>query len=144
MQNLIDLAKRQIDWQMEALDAIDAKATGLLAFDGALAAGILLLEPRLGLWQSDVVCLLALSAIGCVMALWIDRSDIGPDVTDLYGALGQGSGPEVDAKLLAELASAVYANRRPIERKTLSWKAAAWVVLASVVVMVASVLSGRS
>lgn len=153
-QDLIRLAKEQIEWEQNAIDSIDAKATGLLAFDGALAAGILLLNPRTNAFELSTLIVLALSAIACVVALWPDRFDFGPDARSVYAyvretlereqAYSRSRAQELsDLALLSQLTDAVEANRGPFATKSLTWRVAAALLLLGVILMICWTFLGK-
>jgi len=125
LNELIDLAKHQIGWQLEAFDSIDAKAIGLLAFDGALGAALFLAKPTASLTALRIIgmILLGLSALGALFSLWTARPDVGPEALLLGRDL-------------------VEANRGPVALKAVLWKAAAAVLALSVVVLAVALSNG--
>lgn len=146
---LIELAQLQIAWQLDAYDSLDTKAGGLLAFIGALVAGILLLKPEANAYLIWATYCLGISAILCVLTLFAGRMDIGPSTRALYQAAR--SSPRLrqtptravqralDHAIITQLNRTIGYNARPLERKQLSWRVAGVFILASIVLMVAGV-----
>lgn len=133
---VLDLAKTQLQWQQGAYDAIDTKAMGLLAFDGALTAAVLAIKPTNGLLGVVGVALLVTSAGLCVAAHWTRHIDLGPRTLTLYRELEEDNAlAELDAQVFIHLDDAFAANTVSMRRKRGLWRAGALALVGAMAFM---------
>src|SRR5437879_2637692 len=87
-----DLAYRQIDAQLQASDNFDAKALGVLGFDGAALAAILAAKDLyVGPTWTIAGILIVISAAFAALTMQSFRWDVGPDPRRFYDhATGAG------------------------------------------------------
>lgn len=120
-----DLAYRQLDSQIQASNNFDAKALGLLAFDGAALAAILA-APALfsGHWEIPAL-VLGISAVFAIFAMRKSDWDEGPDARDFYdhatqGGVMAGSAAKASVELVSELGGphgSISRNEQILRRK---------------------------
>ncbi len=121
IDQLLELAREQIGWQLDAYNSFEVKSIGLLAFDGALATIAAAFtrgrEPYRGLFFA----LVAFSAMFCLMSLWVRQVDVGPQVSQFYLDTSGRTDLDAQEQLLVDLSSATLANHVPLARKGLYW-----------------------
>jgi hypothetical protein len=129
-----DLAYRHIDAQLQASDNFDAKALGVLAFDGAALAAILADNSLFnGHW---VIPALLVSFSGLFAILMLQKSgwDLGPDPKEFYEdeesmGLGVGSAARANVDLVSELGGptgSISGNETILRRRSWFYGWALW------------------
>jgi hypothetical protein len=109
---ILATAQSELAAQLQAAASLDAKAVGLLSFDGILLGLLGFLQRSLaGTWWLPAVLLL-LSAGGCSGALVDRQFDVGPNPRDfyLYVATEGLSEAGASAAMMKEIAGAMDAN----------------------------------
>jgi len=113
-----DLAYRQLDAQLQASDNYDAKTGGLLAFDGAAIAAVLVLKDAFHGWWGIPAAGVLLSAVLAVGALWNRAYDTGPEVVAFYQRVSQLTPAEANVKLVSELDGSLRSNDHTLRYKS--------------------------
>jgi hypothetical protein len=103
-----DLAYRQIDAQLQASDNQDAKALGVIAFDGAALAAVLLAKDLfVGSSWAVTGLLVLISALFAALSMQSFRWDMGPDPRGFYDSataagVTVGSAAKANVDLVSE------------------------------------------
>lgn len=122
MEPLLRIAAAKIAWQLETYNALETKAVGLLALDGALGMGASVIHHITEPYWGGLLASLFLSAVGSLASLSVRRVYTGPDLRDIYRLSHSLKIPESAlASLLASLSQAYEENSWPIARKGLFW-----------------------
>lgn len=121
IDQLLELAREQIGWQLDAYNSLEVKAVGLVAFDGALATVAAAFTDGREPYRTLFFAFVTLSAAFCLLSLWVRKVDVGPRVGKFYVDTSGLSDVEAHEQLLADLSSATLANHWPLARKGLYW-----------------------
>lgn len=129
---LIDLAKQQLAWQLDAYNSLETKAIGLLAFDGAFGALVVIIHPGGFVWRLIAVFFLAGSIAACIRSLAVRRVFVGPQLQAFYNLTITQSEDDAMAQLLTTLSDDYDRNNGPIARKGIYWTWAAYSIVGAV------------
>jgi hypothetical protein len=122
-----DLAYRQLDSQFQASDNFDAKAIGVLGFDGAALAAILAGKDLFHKWWGIPAVVVMISAVFAILTIRSFRSwDKGPDAGEFYeaaikGGTSEGSAAKANVDLLSELVGpdgSIAKNKMKLDQKS--------------------------
>jgi hypothetical protein len=132
-----DLAYRQLDQQLKSSDNFDAKALGVLGFDGAALAAILAARVLFdGRWPIAALLVVISSGLA-ILATRRSRWDLGPDPRKFYddatkNGVGPGSAARANVEVISEFGGPlglISRNEAILHRKSwlLLWALAATV-----------------
>jgi hypothetical protein len=114
---VLGLAYRQLDAQISSSDNYDAKAAGVLGFDGAALAAILAVKDAFhGGWWIPAVAIVVSIAYAFV-AIQRGDYDFGPTIESFYRRVRHSDAVEANAILIAEMDSAIKANQGALAAK---------------------------
>lgn len=146
LQSMVRLGLRQIGWQRQMIESANGRATGLLAFDGALAAALVLADGGAVHSAAEVLALIAFacSAVCAIFTMRELKMDLGLDLHTLLANLHSGEmlPDEVEESIVVELADAVQANAGLARRKEVLWIATATLLVVSIVLSIVSLVVG--
>ncbi len=123
-----DLAYRQLDSQLQASDNFDAKAVGVLGFDGAALAAILAATSLFssGRWAVPAL-LLVISGGLAIFTLGRSGWDLGPDPRAFYDdEIGRGATVGSAARANVDLVSELGGSHGSISRNEVVLRRKAW------------------
>ena len=107
---ILATAQSQLAAQLQAADNLDAKAVGLLSFDGILLGLVGFLQKSLtATWWMPAVLLL-ISAGSCTVVLVSRQFNVGPEPREFYGAVEGLTETEVNAAMMEAVVEAMNAN----------------------------------
>jgi hypothetical protein len=113
-----DLAYRQLDSQLSSSDNYDAKAVGVLLFDGATLAAVLAVRDAFnGQWAIPALLIL-LAAAAAVGAIWARQYDVGPDPGTFYDGAKTSTAAQANVSLVSELRGSLMKNDIVLRRKS--------------------------
>jgi len=103
-----DLAYRQLDAQLQSSDNFDAKAMGVLGFDGAAVAGIVAARDVFGGAWVVPGLLVLISSVLAILAMQRFAWDVGPDPRQFYedsvaDGVKPGAAARANVQLISEL-----------------------------------------
>ena len=117
----VERAADRINAQRSATDAIDAKALGALALDGAGIATLAALSGVLEYWWIGAA-LMGMSAVILGYAVWPRSLDVGPEPEPFHARFGGHTAYDYHAQMLADLADAIGENDRQWPRLVFAFK----------------------
>lgn len=113
---LIDLVKEQLSNQIDASNALETKAVGVLAFQGVVIA--ILIQTTWWPWVIIPILLALISTILAITTLWVADYHNGPDVTKFYEEHYNDSALNATLWMIHGLSQAVQHNRPMIAQKS--------------------------
>lgn len=114
-QIAIDLATREVDRELTAVDGIENKAATILGFMAILVA--LLLQRPWTWWSALPLVLAGATGAACLFTMWLGEIFLGPDPRAFYEDYALASLSDVDMALLAGLDQVLKKNREVAEAK---------------------------
>jgi hypothetical protein len=114
---VLGLAYRQLDAQVSSSDNYDTKAAGVLGFDGAALAAVLVVKDAFhGGWWIPALAIVVSIAYAFV-AIQSGNYDFGPTVKSFYDKVRQSNAVEANVVLIAEMDGAIQANQSALRAK---------------------------
>jgi hypothetical protein len=132
VDHLMAVAEQQLTWQLDAYNSLETKAIGLLAFDGALGAVVMLWGPLNWDFRIAIFAGLMLSISMCARSLAVRRVYVGPRIGEFYAYTVDADDSEATVLLLAGLATSVDNNTQPLAQKGIYWTIASYAMVAAV------------
>jgi hypothetical protein len=107
---LVPMARERLDGRLRDCDALDTKALGTLALDGAALAVLVAAHESINrLWWIPAIALGTAAAM-LLIAIWPRRFDFGPDLRSFYSDLSDSSPLTASRQMFAEVLAALDAN----------------------------------
>lgn len=108
---IVERVQSQLDAQLQADDAMDLKALGILGANAAVIAALVATHSAVPYWWTAAIILGA----GGVLLLWVvwpDDIDDGPEWAEWYELFGGGAPDEIARQMLVDLVSARRSNSK--------------------------------
>jgi hypothetical protein len=142
---LIDVTVQQLRSQVNSYTALETKAVGLLAVDGALATAMgLLVVPREMAWGWELAIFLPLLVSVLLVILCLSKRKVldGPVTAAFYTATRQYRDVDALGRLLTSLSADYDKNRERLELKGLYCDYASYSLMVAIGAVIATFLFG--
>lgn len=137
-QKLLDLARWQVEKQVDTGDDVDTKATGVLGFLGILAALFLTGREHLTWLNALSFIALLLTVVAALFSMRNRLFQVGPRPAAFYDRHRSLPEPDLDRQLLSDLSQALSRNGETLARKSWWLEFAMWSLVAFVLLAVVS------
>ncbi len=131
---LLDLVKEQLSRQLDASNALETKAVGLLAFQGVVIA--ILVQTTWWPWVMIPIGLALISTVLALTTLWVADYHNGPDVPSFYETHSHDSALDATLWMIHGMAQAVQHNRPMLAQKS---RRLVWALLGLIGTIIASI-----
>jgi hypothetical protein len=133
-------AADRINAQRSATDAIDAKALGAIALDGAGIATLAALSGTLDYWWAGAG-IMGLSAVILGYAVWPRRLDVGPEPELFHARFGGNTAYDYHAQMLVDLSDAISRNDVEAPRLVFAFEVGSVLLALGIVVAVIAAIA---